>query len=93
MHSIFLTWLLLKTSHSDEAKLKNAYNHHLRMGHHSEDKSTEARKVIKKIKFWMTEPPLTLTRKGIPRRGTGGGVDGTPPEFLICCSISKRFCL
>ena len=24
--------------------------------------------------------------------GEGGeGVDGTPPEFLICCSISKRF--
>ena len=27
----------------------------------------------------MTEPPLTLTRKGIPRRGTEGGVDGTSP--------------
>ena len=30
-----------------------------------------------------------------PHRGTrGGGVTGTPsPEFLICCSISKRFYL
>ena len=51
MHSIFLTWLLLETSHSamgdsDEAKLKNAYNHHLRIGHHSGDKSTVATKVI-----------------------------------------------
>ena len=51
MHSIFLTWLLLETSHSamgdsDEAKLKNAYNHHLRIGHHSGDKCTVARKVI-----------------------------------------------
>ena len=27
--------------------------------------------------------------------GGGGVVDGAPPslEFLICCSISKRFCL
>ena len=23
----------------------------------------------------------------------GGGVDGTPPKTLICCSVSKRFCL
>ena len=51
MHSIFFTWLLLKASDSalgdsDEAKLKNAYNHHLRIGHHSGDKSTVARKVI-----------------------------------------------
>ena len=46
MHSIFFTWLFLKTSDSDDAKLKNAYNHHLRIGHHSGDKSTVARKVI-----------------------------------------------
>ena len=30
-----------------------------------------------------------------PYRGTGGegGVDGPPLEFLICCSVSKRFYL
>ena len=23
----------------------------------------------------------------------GGGFDGPPVQFLMCCSISKRFCL
>ena len=39
---------------------------------------------------------LTLgrTRKVRPHRGTrGGGGLMYPPCFLICCNISKRFCL
>ena len=40
---------------------------------------------------------LTLGRtNSYPKRGTrsgGRGGDGTPLEFLICCSISKRFYL
>ena len=34
---------------------------------------------------------LSLYFKPLPWYG-GGGVDG-PPEFLIYCNISKRFCL
>ena len=37
--------------------------------------------------------PWTYTQIHIPTvvQGGGRGVDGTPLEILICCSISKRF--
>ena len=38
--------------------------------------------------------PRTYTQIHTPTVAQGGGGDGTlPPEFSICCSISKRFYL
>ena len=43
--------------------------------------------------FFFFNLTLGHTPKVLAHRGTrGGGVDETPLEFLICCSISKRFC-
>ena len=49
------------------------------------------------VLFCLRRLTLGRTRKVIPQpwnMGGGGGVDVTPPVgFLICCNISKRFCL
>ena len=37
--------------------------------------------------------PRTYMQIHTPTVVQGGGVDGPPLEFLICCSISKRFYL
>ena len=37
--------------------------------------------------------PQTYTQSHTPHRGTRGGGWNPSPEFLICCSISKRFYL
>ena len=49
-------------------------------------------------RYFLIKEALTLgrTRKLIPHtptRGGGGGGWNPSPEFLICCSISKRFYL
>ena len=37
--------------------------------------------------------PRTYTQNHTPHQGTRGGQMEPSPEFLICCSVSKRFCL
>ena len=52
---------------------------------------------IKEVSHWTLTIMLTLGHtckfKPPPCYKVGGGVDGPPLEFLICCIISKRFYL
>ena len=50
------------------------------------------RKSETEIAFFLQVNPRTYTQSLTPTAVQGVGVDETPLEFLICCSISKLFC-